>query len=289
MMLRWFFGIFACSLLMLIVGARQVDAREGSSGRGSSGHSGTGRLAQRNQDQAQRDADQQKAAEEAKQKAEAKKQAAAKKAEVAKKKADALATAKKATDTTKKPVQAKPAQPDTTEQDAAKLCEQAEKKFDEGKMESILAGASLLQQVVEDFGSTDVAAKAQARLDQLLSMPDFGPKLMLAQANDLFGAQRYRKAQNAFTALVDAFPNSPEAAEGKTRLAEIRNGNLLEKTVYTEKELEDARLWLLAGNIHQENSRPSDAASAWHKVVEDYPGCRFAQEAVQHLAAVPKP
>jgi len=295
MKLHCLFASLAASLLILICGARHADAREGSSNySGRTDSDRTGRLAQRDQDRTQReearkkaDEDQQKQRDERKKQAEAKKLEQAKKLDEAKKKADDARAAKK-TAVPSKTAQAKTSQPDTGEQDAAKLIEQAEAKFAEGKMESILQGAKLLQQAVDEHGATDAAAKAESRLEQLLAMPELGPKLMLAQANDLFAAQRYRKALNAFTALLDAFPDSAEAAEAKQRTAEIRNGNLLEKTVYTDKELEDARLWLLTGNIHNENSRPSDAGTAWRKVVEDFPGCRFAKEAGEHLAALPK-
>jgi TolA-binding protein len=290
MRLRRVFAVLAGSLLVLVFGVPRADAREGGSG--YSGRSGQGRLSQRNQQQTQREEEQKQREEERQKQLDAKKQAAAQKLADAKKKADAARLAKKQTDPTKtaqpKTAQPKNSQPDTCEQDAAKLCDQAEKKFAEGKMETILEGASLLQKVLDDYGSTEAAGKAEGRLEQLLAMPDLGSKILLAQANELFGAQRYRKAQNKFTELLDAFPDSPEAAEAKARLAEIRNGNLLEKTVYTEKELEDARLWLLAGNIHQENSRPGDAVSAWRKVTEQFPGCRYAKEAGEHLAGLPK-
>ncbi|MBM4038350.1 MAG: tetratricopeptide repeat protein [Planctomycetes bacterium] len=222
--------------------------------------------------------------------------------EAAKKKAEA--EAKKKADDAKRTAAAKPAAPakppapakpkpttaarkpskpgtgaktdDAREAEAAKLREQADKEFEKGNEEGLLAGAQLLRQILTDYDGTDAAASAQQQMDLLLADEQLGPIILLAEAQEEFDAQHYRKARNKFQALVQRYPKSEQAAAARARLAEIERDDLLKKTVYTEEELEEARLWFLAGNIHLENGRKGEAAAAYRRVVEEYPGCRYA-------------
>ncbi len=216
-----------------------------------------------------------------------KKEEAAKKAEATKKPATPAkptTVAKPAAPAKPKPTTArKPGKPatgaktdDALEAEAAKLREQAEKEFEKGDEEGLLAGAKLLREVLASYDGTDAAASAQQQFDLLLADEKLGPMILLAEAQEEFGAQHYRKARNKFQALVQRYPKSEQAAEGRTRLAEIERDGLLKKTVYTDEELEDARLWFLSGNIHMENGRKGEAAAAYRRVVEEYPGCRYA-------------
>ncbi len=190
-----------------------------------------------------------------------------------------------------KPAVAKPpAKPNTgtktdeaREAEATKLLEQANAAFDQGTEQGLLTGVKSVRQILAEYEGTGAAAKAQEQLDLLLKNQDYGPMILLAEAQEEFDAQHYRKARNKFQELVQRFPNSAQAADGRARLEEIEKNDLLKKTVYTDEELEDARLWLLAGNIHLENGRKSDAASAYRRVIEEYPGCRFAVLAEEKL------
>ena len=221
----------------------------------------------------QKEEERKRAQEEKKQVAEAKKREAAEKAkEKAAPKAKAKGTPKAAA---KKGDQ-------QGEQEAAQLVEQAEAQFQEGEL---LPGVALLRQCLEDHGGTDAAKTADARLAQLLEHEKFGPMLLFGEAEELFGAQRYRKAWNKYTELLSRFPDSEQGAEASKRLAEIREGDLLSKTVYTDEELKDARFWLLVGNIHAENERRGEAKAAWQRVVEGFPGCPYAKQAEGQLTA----
>ncbi|MBM4034219.1 MAG: tetratricopeptide repeat protein [Planctomycetes bacterium] len=194
--------------------------------------------------------------------------------------------------TAPRPAAPKPtaAKPGTTPQDdeareaeATKLREDADKALEQGTEESIVAGAGILREILSDYGDTDAASSAQQQLDLLLADPKLGPMILLAEAQAEFDAQHYRKARNKFQELLVRFPNSAQAADARARLAEIDQNDLLKKSVYTDAELEDARLWYLSGNIHLENGRKGDAASAYRKVIEEYPGCRYAVLAEEKL------
>lgn len=165
---------------------------------------------------------------------------------------------------------------DAREQEATKLREQADKALDKGDEAGLLAGATLLRQVAADYDGTEAAASAQQQLDLLLADPKLGPMILLAEAQEEFDAQHYRKARNKFQELVQRFPNAAQAADGRAKLADIETNGLLKKSLYTDEELEDARLWFLAGNIHLENGRKGEAATAYRRVIEEYPGCRYA-------------
>ena len=169
------------------------------------------------------------------------------------------------------------------EEEAAKLVEEAEGQFTEGEL---LPGVALLRQVLDEYEDTAAAAKAQKRLDQLLQTEPFGAMIYHGEAEQLFAAQRYRHALNKYSELLEAFPDSEQAAQAKKRLAEIRKGDLLSKTAYTDEELEDARLWFLAGNIHFENGRRSRALTSYRRAVEEYPGSPYAQKAEERLTAL---
>ncbi len=223
----------------------------------------------------QKEQERKRAQEERKQAAEAKKREAAEKA-----KEKAAAKAKTKDKGTSEAAARKNDQQD--EQEAAQLVEQAEAQFQEGEL---LPGVALLRQCLDDYGDTDAAKAADARLAQLIDHEKLGPMVLLGEAEELFGAQRYRKAWNKYSELLSRFPDSEQAAEASKRLAEIREGDLLSKTVYTEEELEDARFWLLVGNIHAENERLGEAKAAWRKVVEDFPGCPYAKQAEGQLTA----
>lgn len=201
---------------------------------------------------------QRKAAEQAKPRAEAKKKA----------KGGEKAVAKK---------------DDKSDEGAGKLYEEAEGQFEEGQL---LPGVALLRQCMEEFEGTEAAKQAEARLNQLLGMEPHGAMILHGEAEELFAGQRYRRALNKYNELLAQWPNSEQAAEAKKRVAEIREGDLLSKTVYSDEELKDARFWLLVGNIHHENARGGEASSAWRKVVEDYPGSPYAKHAEAKLAAV---
>ena len=58
--------------------------------------------------------------------------------------------------------------------------------------------------------------------------------------------------------------------------------------MYTEEELEDARLWFLAGSIHLENGRETEAKHSWRRVVEFYPGSPYAKRAESKLQGEPQ-
>ena len=171
---------------------------------------------------------------------------------------------------------------DKSDEEAAKLYEEAEKQFADGQL---LPGAKLLRQCIEEYEGTEGAKDAEARLDQLLGMEPYGAMILHGEGEELFAAQRYRRAWNKYHEVLNAWPDSEQAAGAQKRLAEIREGDLLSKTVYTDEELIDARFWLLVGNIHDENRRPGEATSAWRKVVEDFPGCPYAKLAEEKLAA----
>ena len=169
------------------------------------------------------------------------------------------------------------------EEEAAKLVEEAEGQFTEGEL---LPGVALLRQALDEYEDTAAAAKAQKRLDQLLQTEPFGAMIYHGEAEELFAAQRYRHALNKYSELLEAFPESEQAAQAKKRLAEIREGDLLSKTAYTDEELEDARLWFLAGNIHFENGRRSRALTSYRRAIEEYPGSAYAQKAEERLTAL---
>jgi len=221
----------------------------------------------------QKEEERKRAQEEKKQAAEAKKREAAEKAK------ERSAAKAKAKGTPKAAARMNDQQ---GEQEAAQFVEQAEAQFQEGEL---LPGVALLRQCLEDYGGTDAAKTADARLAQLLEHEKFGPMVLLGEAEEFFGAQRYRKAWNRYNELLSRFPDSEQGAEASKRLAEIREGDLLSKTVYTGEELEDARFWLLVGNIHAENERLGEAKAAWQRVVEDFPGCPYARKAEGQLTA----
>lgn len=169
------------------------------------------------------------------------------------------------------------------DEEAGKLYEEAEGAFEKGEL---LPGVALLRQCIEEHEGTEGAKQAEARLNQLLGMEPHGAVILLGEAEGLFGEQRYRRALNKYGELLAQWPQSEQAAEASKRVAEIRDGDLLSKTVYSDEELKDARFWLLVGNIHGENARGGEATAAWRKVVEDYPGCSYAKQAEMKLAAV---
>jgi len=174
---------------------------------------------------------------------------------------------------------------DAREKEAANLRQQAEAHFAKGEL---MPGVKLLRQMVEEYGGTQAAEGAEARLAQLIETEPFGQMILLEEGNEFFAAQRYRRAYNKYSALVERFPDSEQAAEARKRLEEIREGDLLSKSVYTPEELEDARFWLLVGNIRLENGRRQEAAAAYRTVIEEYPGCPYAQSAQEKLAAATK-
>jgi len=240
-------------------------------------------------DNNKRDEEKRKQEEEKKRKDEAKK-----KADEAKKNTPAPSAPKPSqpkVTTVQKPaptkIATKPGKPGTgqktdeaLEQEAAKLREKADAALGKGEL---LPCVKLYRQVLEEYDGTEAAKAAQQQLDLLLGTEPYGPMILAADADELFGAQRYRRAQNKYRELVQRFPTSEQATAARARLAEIVEKDLLSKSVYTEEELEDARLWFLAANIHLENGRRTEAASAYRKVIEDYPGCRFAAMAQERL------
>jgi len=234
--------------------------------------------ARKKKEEARKRAEARKKEKEAKK--EAKKKALAEKREAARKKtaqAPKPARKPKKAEAPKKQAKAK-----DTGADAAKLYEQAEAAFEKGEL---LPGVALLRQVLAEHEGSDAARLAEDRLDQLLGDERFGPMIVHGEAEELFAVQRYRQALHRYNKLIATYPDSEQAPEAQKRIAEIRDGDLLSKTVYSDEELADARFWLLVGNIHLENQRHADAAAAYRKVVENYPGCPYATQAEQKLAA----
>jgi tetratricopeptide (TPR) repeat protein len=247
-----------------------------------------------------REEDKKKGLEERKKKAEAKKKAkeekkkkAAEKKALQAKRKEGLGKAKKlAKRPSKKTSKSRPAPPaaagknaDTAarEKGAAELLGKAEAELGEGKL---LSGVALLRQAVEGFAGTPAAEEAERWLAHLLAQEKHGTVIYLGEAEELFEAQRYRQAQNKYLTLLAKFPKSEQADAARERLAEIKEGDLLSKTAYTTEELEDARLWFLAGNIHLENGRRTKAVNAYRKAIEGYPGCPYAEQAAEKVAAL---
>jgi hypothetical protein len=241
---------------------------------------------QKDKEQAQKREEEKKAKAEEKKKAqeEKKAQAEAKKKALEAKKTEALAKTKQTSKTTSaQSTTATKADVEAKEKEAAALLAKAKEQFDGGEL---LPGVALLRQAIAEFGGTPSAESAARQLDHLLIQDEYGPVIYLAEAEESFQTERYRKAQNEYVTLLEKFPQSEQAAEARKRLAEIQAGDLLSKTKYTQEELEDARLWLLAGNIHLENSRRTEALAAYRKAIEGYPGCPYAQQAADKVAAL---
>lgn len=229
-----------------------------------------------------------------KKKAEAKKQAAEEKKQKAAEKKKALQEARKPrTETAKKTTAKKPKAkataakkkpgPAAGEKEAAALYAKAEKELDDG---NLLPGVLLLRQAAAEHSGTKAAAQAKEWLDHLMSQEKYAALITHEEAEAAFAAQRYRQAQNKYGELLAKYPKSEQAAAAKERLAEIKEGDLLSKTVYTEEELEDARLWFLAGNIHMENRRQADALGAYRTAIEQYPGSPYALQAAEKVVAL---
>lgn len=292
------FGFLWIAPVILALVAASAQARA-SSNRGNRSGRNTGpyRLIEGDTDsqrereeKRKREEEQRKQEEEARKKQEeARREAAAKKAEAAKQAAKPKPTAKPTVAAKPKPATAGSkagagAQADDArEAEASKLREQADKDFEKGDEAGLLAGAKTLRQILADYDGTAAAESAQQQLDLLLADQQLGPMILLAEAQEEFDAMRYRRARNRFQALAQRFPASEQAATARARLAEIEQNDLLKKSVYTDEELEDARLWYLAGNIHLENGRRAEAARAYRRVVEEYPGCRYAALAEEKL------
>jgi len=188
---------------------------------------------------------------------------------------------------TKKPGQGTQAQgADQREQEAQQLLDQAFALLQKGEADALVPAVQTLRQVVADYGETTAAVKAEAQLDLLLTTEPFGPIVLLGEGEEMFNAQRYRCAQNKYRALLQRFPDSPQAAKARERLTEIKENDLLSKSVYTDEELEDARLWFLAGAIHLQNGRKNQAIAAFRKVAEEYPGSRYAIMAKEKLESI---
>jgi tetratricopeptide (TPR) repeat protein len=242
--------------------------------------------------------------EEEKRKKEEKKRAAAeKKKQLEEKRKQALAAAKKAQEEQRKArlVKAKAAKSGDREKakggdkdasfkeaEAEKMVAAAEEAFASGTIDDLLKGVELLRHVSNELGGTAAAGVAAKRLDQLLNHPIVGPAALVAEGDQYFGAARYRQALNKYNELLAKFPESEQAAHAGERVAEIRENDLLSKTVYTEEELEDARLWFLAGTIHLENGRETEARGSWRRVVELYPGSPYAKRAESKLQGEPQ-
>jgi len=241
---------------------------------------------QKAKEQAQKREEEKKAKAEEKKKAqeEKKAEAEAKKQALEAKRQEALA---KASQTPKTPAAkgeaSSKADAEAKEKEAAALLAKAKEQFDNGEL---MGGVALLRQAIAEFGGAPSAESAERQLGYLMGQDQYGPAILLAEAEESFQAERYRRAQNEYIALLEKFPQSEQAAEAQKRLAEIQAGDLLSKTKYTEEELEDARLWLLAGNIHLENGRRTDALASYRKAIEGYPGCPYAQQAEGKVAAL---
>ncbi len=210
----------------------------------------------------------------------------------------ALETQKKATQrTARKPAPSRPAakksspapqaqSADQREQEAQQLLDQAFALLQKGEADALVPAVQTLRQIVADYGETPAAVKAEAQLDLLLTTEPFGPIILLGEGEEMFNARRYRCAQNKYRALLQRFPDSSQAAKARERLAEIKENDLLSKSVYTDEELEDARLWFLAGAIHLQNGRKNEAIAAFRKVAEEYPGSRYAIMAKEKLESI---
>jgi hypothetical protein len=261
----------------------------------------------RDRDQKKREEAKKKEAErreEEKRKKEEKKRAdAEKKKQLEEKRKQAIADAKKAQDEQRKARMAKAKAAKSGDKDKAKggdkddsfkeaeaekMVAAAEEAFASGKIDDVLKGVELLRHVTDELGGTAPASIAAKRLDQLLSHPSVGPAVLVAEGDQYFGAARYRQALNKYNELLAKFPEAEQAANAAARIAEVRENDLLSKTVYTEEELEDARLWFLAGSIHQENGREAEAKSSWRRVVEFYPGSPYASRAESKLQGEPQ-
>ncbi|MFP4057480.1 MAG: hypothetical protein ACLF0G_11480 [Candidatus Brocadiia bacterium] len=246
---------------------------------------------QREERERQRE-EQRRKAEELREKREEERRAKAEKRK-AEAQARALAAQKAQAARSQRPAARKPARKggdaakddEAAEKEAAQLLEEAEKQFAENQL---VPGVQTLREVLADYGTTAAARAAQARLDQLMALESLGPAILLGEGHAFFDESRYHRALTKYAEVLERFPESDQAAEARARIQQIREEDLLSQTVYTPEELEDARLWLLVGNIHLENDRAAQAKSAYRKVLEHYPGCRYAEEAEEQLEAMSK-
>lgn len=293
-------GVGALWLAADSAAARSSRSNRGRNSRNDRGRGGRYRVmdeGDRGDREDRKKAEAKKRTEERRKKAEAKKKAGEDKKRKAEEKKKALEArrkeqielAKKRKAGAKKAVAKRPSSADkntdaeANEKEAGELYAAAEAEFNDGKL---LPGVKLLRQTIEEYGGTDAAAGAERWLELLMSQEKYGALITLGEAEEAFGAERYRQAKNKFLTLLANYPKSEQAEAAKKRLAEIEEGDLLSKTKYTQDELEDARLWFLAGNIHLENGRQADAAGAYRRAIENYPGSPYAQQAAQKVAAL---
>ena len=149
------------------------------------------------------------------------------------------------------------------------------------------------RECIRKFRGTDAAEKATDHLIALRKDTEVRERLsavlgrkLLATGKAAMEAGRYAEAAEAFDAIIARYPKTEQAAEAKTLRKKLDSDPDIAQRIREDRVSGDATRLLAIADGLRRNKRPRKALAEYRKVVERFPGTRFAATAKKRIAEI---
>jgi len=150
---------------------------------------------------------------------------------------------------------------------------------------------TMLKKLRRDYKGTDGAGKALEKLRQLNDDPAVAAKAKaeeadarLARAQQLLDGKKYASALKVFDAVAKRYEGTPAAEKALDKAKAMRADAEIMATLRKESAAKDCKRWLAMARNFINSRRPDAAKPYLDKVIKNYPGTSYADEARKMLA-----
>ncbi len=180
---------------------------------------------------------------------------------------------------------------------ASDIEEKAKTVLDEGeRLEAVPKLGSAIhayRRCVRDFHGTASATRAAERLKDLRSDTELRARLnaymarkLLARAEADVARRRYASATDAIEAILTRYAQSPQAAKAKALRQKLQADPAVAARINEDRVRVAAERLLSLARSFRLSKMPHKAIAQYSKVIQKYPGTRFARSAERHLKEI---
>jgi outer membrane protein assembly factor BamD (BamD/ComL family) len=112
-------------------------------------------------------------------------------------------------------------------------------------------------------------------------------KFLMEKARGYIEKRRLDVALPMLAEIVRRYGKTEAAVDAAVLLEKLNKAAAAEGRLPPDRVLA-ARKWLIIGDIHADNGRPDKAAASYRRVIHDFAGSRYAQQAREKIAAITK-
>ena len=162
------------------------------------------------------------------------------------------------------------------------------------KEKKYVEAAELLRGLAEQFADTEVGRKARLRLMGLRRRPDVSAAIqqdqwqreaeaMLARADGLAEQKRYAQSVERYKLVTMLYGRTDAGTKARQKVRQLAGDEQLAAQIREQKATRQAVGWLSIARSYARIGRDARARTFYKKIVEAYPGTRYAETARQEM------